>query len=111
MRRPAAVARCNPGSGSDGCNLTSMRKVVAGLAGAVTAVMLVRKVFFEGEYLTAAAWSLLLLWIAHPSGHRAYLDRRSRGIPPGETGFNWFSKAIFGAMLALTAVMLYQRMS
>lgn len=111
MRRPAAVARCNPGAGPGGYNMTSMKKVVAGLAWAVVAVMLVRKVFFEGEYLTAAMWSLLLLWIAHPSGHRAYMDRRSRGIPLGETGFNWFSKAIFGTMFALTAVMLYQRMS
>lgn len=91
--------------------MKSMKKVVVGLALAVTVVMLVRRVFFEGgEYLTAAMSALLLLWVLHPSGHRAYMDRRSRGIPPGETGFNWFSKAVFGAMFALTLVMLYQWM-
>ena len=33
--------------------MTSMKKVVVGLALAVTVVMLVRRAFFEGEYLSA----------------------------------------------------------
>ena len=109
MRTPAAAC-CNPGFGSGERNMTSMKEVVVGLALAVTVVMLVRRAFFEGEYLSAVRPALLLLWVLHPSGHRAYMDRRSRGIPPGETGFNWFSKAVFGAMFALTLVMLYQWM-
>lgn len=86
----------------------SVKRVVVGLALAGIAVFWVRAVFVEGRYLIAAMWSLLLLWLAHPSGHRAYLARRARGIPPGQTGFNAFSKAVFGAMIVLTLVRLYQ---
>ena len=85
-----------------------MKKTALGLAIVGLAVMLLQKVFVEGEYLIAAGWGLLLLWLAHPSGQRAYLERRARGIPPGQTGFNAFTKAVFGTMLTLTLIQLYQ---
>lgn len=85
----------------------SVKRVVVGLALAGIAVFWVRAVFVEGRYLIAAMWSLLLLWLLHPSGHRAYLARRARGIPPGQTGFNAFSKTVFGAMIVLTLVRLH----
>lgn len=78
-----------------------------GLALAGIAVFWVRADFVEGRYLIAAMWSLLLLWLLHPSGQRAYLARRAQGIPPGQTGFSAFSKAVFGAMIMLTLVRLY----
>lgn len=85
-----------------------VKRIVVSVATAGVAVMLLRKVFVDSEYLIAAMWSLLLLWLAHPSGQRAYLERRARGIPPGRTGFNVFSKTVFGTMLALTLIKLYQ---
>lgn len=87
--------------------MSHAKRIIAGLAIAGVAVMLVRDVIVEGQYLIPAMWGLLLLWLAHPSGQRAYLERRARGIPPGRTGFNVFSKAVFGAMLVLTLVKLY----
>ncbi len=84
------------------------KRIVMGVAIASIAVLWVREVFVEGQYLIAAMWSLLLLRLAHPSGQRAYLERRARGLPPGRTGFNVFSKTVFGTMLALTLMKLYQ---
>ena len=84
-----------------------VKKIAVGLATAGIAVLLLRDVFVEGRYLVPAMWGLLLLWLAHPSGQRAYLERRARGIPAGQTGFSVFSRAVFGTMLALTLVKLY----
>lgn len=88
--------------------METVKRIAVGLAAAGVAVMLLQKVFVDGEYLIAAMWSLLLLWLAPPRGQRAYLERRARGILPGRTGFNAFSKAVFGTMLALTLIKLYQ---
>lgn len=66
--------------------METAKRIAVGLATAGVAVMLLRKVFVEGEYLIAAMWSLLLLWLAHPSGQRAYLERRARD-PSGPDRF------------------------
>lgn len=86
------------------------KRIVVGVAAAGVAVMLLRKVFVDAEYLIAAMWSLLLLWLAHPSGQRTYLERRARGIPAGQTGFNVFTKLVFSAMLVLAVVVLDRRL-
>ncbi len=87
-----------------------VKRIVVGAAIAGIAVLWIREVFVEGQYLTAAMWSLLLLWLGHPRGNRAYLERRARGIPAGQTGFNVFTKVVFSAMLVLTVVVFYRQL-
>ena len=87
-----------------------VKRIVVGAAIAGIAVLWIREVFVEGQYLTAAMWNLPLLWLGYPKGHRAYSERRAQGIPAGQTGFYVFTKLVFSAMLVLTVVLFYRQL-
>ncbi len=64
---------------------------------------------WAGRYLTAALYSVFLLWIFHPNGHPNWrANFRAAGVMGAARRMTKFSKVLFGMAVLLTFLILFQ---